>query len=203
MNGTETAGREIAPASERNREPILSVLREILAPVASVLEIASGTGQHAAYFTAASPSWRWQPSDRTGERFASIRAWAEDVPGDNLLPPIVLDVTEAWPALAVDAVFCANMVHIAPWDATLGLMRGAAAVLNPGGALILYGPFHKNGEATAPSNAAFDRSLQSRNPAWGVRDLADVSREAAATGLVFEREFAMPANNLTLVFRRG
>lgn len=198
-----TDRRESAPAASRNKEPILAVLRQVLAAQAAILEIASGTGEHGAHFAAAMRGWHWQPSDRTDERFASIRAWGEDAEGGNLATPIILDVTETWPALRVDAVFCANMIHIAPWAATLGLMRGAAGVLKPGGALILYGPFHKNGEATASSNTDFDRSLQNRNPAWGLRDLVDVTREAAANSLAFEREFAMPANNLTLVFRRG
>jgi SAM-dependent methyltransferase len=203
MTGETGFGRESSPAAQRNRQPILAVLRDVLPEAAEILEIASGTGEHAAWFAAAMPGWRWQPSDRTDERFGSIGAWAREVPGGNLAPPIVLDTTGPWPPLALDAVFCANMIHIAPWEATLGLLRGAAQVLRPSGRLLLYGPFHKNGAATAPSNAEFDRSLKSRNPAWGVRDLAEVAREAAAHGFTLEREFTMPANNLTVVFRRN
>jgi hypothetical protein len=190
------------PATQRNKEPILNVLRRVLPPDAAVLEIASGTGEHAAHCAAAMPGWRWQPSDCRDERFASIRAWAAATPASTVLPPVLLDVTAPWPPLAADAIFCANMIHIAPWEATLGLLRGAAALLPAGGPLILYGPFHKDGAPTAPSNAEFDRSLRARDPAWGVRDLTAVAGEAAACGFRLEQEFPMPANNLMPVFRR-
>jgi hypothetical protein len=204
MNETPRDPRRSSPPAQRNKDPILAVLKDILPREAFVLEIASGTGEHGAHFAAAVAGWRWQPSDRNDEGFDSIRAWSETVPHGRVRPPLVLDVTAAWPPFEAppDAVFCANMIHIAPWEATLGLMRGAGAALPPGGALILYGPYHRDGQPTAPGNAAFDESLRARNASWGVRDLGQVQAAAAAAGLAFRREWAMPANNLTLLFRR-
>ena len=192
-----------APAAERNREPIAAVLREVLPEQGLLLEIAAGTGEHAAYLAPLFPGLAWQPSDPDPEAMSSIEAWQADSGADNLLPPVFLDAaSETWPIDAADAVLCINMVHISPWSATEGLMRGAGRLLPPGGPLILYGPYRRDGVPTAPSNEAFDASLKSRNPAWGLRELEAVQAEAAGQGLGFERLYEMPANNLSLVFRR-
>ena len=188
------------PATGRNREPILAVLRQVLPSSGTVLEIASGSGQHVSFFAEALPDLHWQPSDVEPGLLASIRAWSE--PLDNVAPPVELDVTSpAWPLESCDAVFCANMVHIAPWEACLGLLAGAGRVLRDGGPLCLYGPFMVQDRHTAPSNAAFDRSLAARDSRWGVRDLDAVEKEAKSNGLELDRVFEMPANNLTVVFR--
>lgn len=191
------------PATGRNREPILEALRPVLPQAGLVLEIASGSGQHAAYFAPAlSPQLRWQPTDRDPELLPSISAWSDGLA--NVLPPLVLDVTEdPWPVARADAIFCANMIHIAPWAACEGLMRGAGRVLSPGGLLALYGPFMRGGEHTAPSNARFDSSLRARDPAWGVRDLDAVAACAGGQGLYLEAALEMPANNLTVLLRRA
>jgi SAM-dependent methyltransferase len=193
--------RRHAPAAERNREPILAVLRRVLPRHGSVLEVASGTGQHVAHFAAALPDLVWQPSERDPESLPSIVAWSRGLP--NVLPPIVLDVTaEPWPIGTCDALFNANTIHIAPWDAGLALLRGAGRHLRPGGVLVLYGPYRIGGAHTAPSNDAFDADLRRRDPAWGVRDLEAVLDAAAAQGLRLVERVAMPANNQTLVLRR-
>ncbi len=193
--------RRQAPAVARNREPILDVLRERLPASGTALEIASGSGEHALAFAAAFPTLVWQPSDPDPANRASIAAWIASDGGPNLLPPLALDATaEIWPLATADAVLCINMIHIAPWAACLGLMRGAARLLAPGGLLYLYGPFMRDGAHTAPSNASFDESLRARDPAWGVRDLADVI--AAAEGFASPTVVAMPANNLSVLFRR-
>lgn len=192
-----------SPAAERNRAPILAVLRELLPGAARVLEIAAGTGQHAAHFAAARPDWDWQPTDADPGALSGIAARGAAVP--NLRPPLALDVrAEPWPVAvrSFDAVYCANLVHISPWACTAALMRGAARCLVPAGLLVLYGPYLVDGEATAPSNLAFDAELRARDAAWGLRRLADVVREAEAAGLASLRRVAMPANNLTLVLRR-
>lgn len=197
------AARLHAPAAERNRGPILEVLRRVLPPRGSVLEIASGAGQHVAFFAASLPGLRWQPSERDPSTFPSIRAWVEHEGATNVEPPIVLDVCmDPWPVSTFDAIFSANLLHIAPWEACLGLVRGAGRHLVPGGLLLLYGPFKIGGRHTAPSNEAFDRDLRSRDPAWGVRDVDQVSAAAAPHGLVLEEPVPMPANNQTLVYRR-
>lgn len=193
------------PATQRNREPILAVLRELLGHGDRVLEIGSGSGQHAAYFTTHLPSLHWQPSDVEDTTFASIRAWSED--RGNVASPRVIDVArpfEAWGVEreAFDAVFCANVIHIAPWEVCLGLLAGAAELLGAQGRLIFYGPFQREGRHTAPSNEAFDASLRTRDPRWGVRDLDVVTGEAARHGLLRDRVVEMPSNNLTAVFRR-
>ncbi|WP_207481131.1 DUF938 domain-containing protein [Arenibaculum pallidiluteum] len=194
--------RRHAPATERNRDPILSVLRQVLPASGLVLEVASGTGQHAAFLAAALPGLVWQPSDRDPELRASIAAWSAGLP--NLLAPLEIDATRRpWPVARADAVFCANMIHIAPWDAALGLVAGAAELLPGGAPLVLYGPFRRGGAHTAPSNAAFDEDLRARDPAWGVRDLERVAEAAAAVGFTAPEIHPMPANNLTVVFRRG
>lgn len=193
--------RRQAPAVARNREPILAVLRDHLPASGTALEIASGSGEHAVAFAAAFPGMIWQPSDPDPANRASIAAWIASDGGPNLLPPLALDATaEIWPLATADAVLCINMIHIAPWAACLGLLRGAARLLSPGGLLYLYGPFKRDGAHTAPSNAAFDESLRARDPAWGVRDLGDVI--AAAEGFASPTVVAMPANNLSVLFRR-
>ncbi len=191
-----------APAAERNRGPILEVLRRVLPAGARVLEVASGTGQHAAYF-AEHLDVRWMPTDADPASLPSIQAWRGEV-ADRVAAPIVLDTTtDPWPDVAIDAVFCANMIHIAPWEATPGLFRGAASRLPPGGLVVLYGPYRRGGAHTAPSNEAFDASLRARDPRWGVRDLEAVVAEAEAHGLALAEIVEMPANNLTVVLRRG
>ena len=192
-----------APAAERNREPIAAVLGEALPERGLVLEVASGTGQHAAWFAGLFPHLRWQPSDPDPEALASIRAWREESGLANLLEPVLLDASaEAWPVEAADAILCINMVHISPWVATVGLMLGAGRLLAPGSPLLLYGPYRRAGVPTAPSNEAFDFSLRARDPRWGLRELKAVAAEAERHGLRFERLFEMPANNVTVVFRR-
>jgi len=195
--------RRHAPAAARNRDAILAVLRHVLPARGTVLEIASGTGEHAAHFAAALPGLVWQPSDGDDAALASIDAWAADSGAASIRPALHLDVTETpWPVAQVDAVFCANMIHIAPWQAALSLLSEAGRILTRGGPLILYGPFMRDGQHTAPSNEDFDRSLRGRNPDWGVRDLAEVAGHADAAGLRLEETVSMPANNLTVIFRR-
>lgn len=192
--------RRHAPATARNRDPILAVLRDELPASGTVLEVASGTGEHAAWFAAALPGLTWQPTDGDAASLASIRSWTEDLP--NVRPPVVLDAaSDDWPVDGVDAVFCANMIHISPWASGLGLLAGAARRLPPGAPLVLYGPY-QTGADTAPSNLAFDASLRARDPSWGVRDLDAVLAAAAAVGLDHTRTVTMPANNLILVLRR-
>ena len=192
-----------APATARNREPILEVLARWLDGPRRVLEIASGTGQHAVFFAARMPAISWQPSDVDASYLDSITSWVEEAGLSNLAPPIVLDATSAsWPVDPVDAVFNANMIHIAPWAVAAGLLAGAGRVLVPGGLLFLYGPFRVGGAHTAASNAAFDESLRARNPEWGVRDLERVIETAAANGLEHVETNALPANNQLTVFRR-
>jgi len=194
-------GRRSAPATLRNREPILAVLRRVLPESGLVLEIASGTGEHAAFFAEALPGVRWQPSDPDPGALDSIAAWTEGL--ETVLPPLSLDAAaDVWPVARARAIVCINMIHISPWAATEGLMRGAGRVLDPGAPLYLYGPYRRGGEHTAPSNAAFDADLRARNPGWGVRDLEAVIAEAGRNGLAFEELVEMPANNLSVVFRR-
>ena len=193
-----------APATERNRDPIAAVLREVLPTNGLVLEVASGTGEHAAYFARLFPGLDWQPSDPDPAALTSIEAWAADEGLPNLRAPVELDAAgDTWPIDRADAVLCVNMVHISPWSATLGLLRGAARVLGPGAPLVLYGPFRREGVSTAPSNEAFDASLKARNPVWGLRLLEDVAAEAGKVGFSLEWVGEMPANNVTVVFRRG
>ena len=202
--------RQIAPAAERNKGPILDVLRRAL-PHAGlvlphgglVLEIASGTGQHVAHFAAHLPGLIWQPSDPNTACHASINAWVRDAGLANVRPALALDVTqEPWPVDRADAIVCINMIHISPWAATEALMQGAERLLPPGGVLCLYGPYKRGGQHTAPSNAEFDASLQARNPAWGVRNLEDVLDLAAHHGLDLVEVVEMPANNLSVILRR-
>jgi SAM-dependent methyltransferase len=198
-----SGGKAHAPAAARNREPIAEVLKTVLPPSGIVIEIASGTGQHVAHFARLFPQLLWQPTDRDCEAVESIAAWREEAKLANLLPPLRLDAQSAdWPVAAADAILCINMVHISPWEATVGLMRGAGRLLAPGAPLILYGAYIRDEVPTAPSNLAFDESLRRRNPSWGLRTLEAVSAEAEKNGFAFEQLFEMPANNLTVVFRK-
>ena len=198
-----TQSARTAPAVARNREPILQVLRACLPHPALVLEIASGTGEHAVWFSRALSALTWQPTDQNPEALESIAAWRDAASLPNLLPPLRLDASaESWPVARADAVVAINMIHIAPWTATQGLMAGAERVLTSGGLLYLYGPFHEDGMHTAASNAAFDTDLRARNPAWGVRDLDEITALAERHGINALERIAMPANNLSLVFRR-
>jgi len=193
--------RRSSPAALRNREPILEILRTVLPPTGTVLELASGSGEHVVHFAAALPNLTWQPSDPSVEALASIGAWAAAERLENVLPPLNLDATaESWPIERADAVIAINMVHISPWAATLGLLRHAGNLLPNGGPLFLYGPYQRENEALAPSNAAFDADLRARNPAWGLRYLEEVAREAEAVSLKLDRVVAMPANNLSVIF---
>jgi SAM-dependent methyltransferase len=187
----------------RNRDPILAVLRSFLPSGGTVLEIASGTGEHAEYFARHLPHLVWQPTDPDPDALASISAHRSAAQLGNLLAPVRLDVTASdWPIRQADAVVSINMIHISPWIAAQGLMSGAARLLSAGEVLYLYGPFKENGIHTAPSNAAFDASLRARDPLWGVRDVSDVCELAGSHGFEFAERVAMPANNLSLVFRR-
>jgi SAM-dependent methyltransferase len=192
-----------APAAARNREPILGVLRDFLPRPALVLEIASGTGEHAVWFSSALSALTWQPTDHDPEALKSIAAWRDMAGPPNLLPPLWLDASaEIWPVAQADAVVAINMVHIAPWTATQELIAGAARVLTQGGLLFLYGPFREGGMHTGAGNAAFDADLRARDPSWGIRDLDDIAALARLHGLMGPERIAMPANNLSVVFRR-
>jgi len=196
-----TDHRAYAPATARNREPILAVLKRILPPSGLVLEISAGTGEHAAFFAAALPALEWQPTDLDQRSLLSIAAHRAAAELGNLMPPLALDVTwPQWPVERTDAVVCINMIHIAPWAACQGLMAGVARTLPPGGVLYLYGPYKEGGEHTAESNRRFDLDLQLRNPSWGVRNLEDVAVLAGEFGLVHIETVVMPANNRSLVF---
>jgi hypothetical protein len=201
-----TASRPCSPAAERNKGPILEQLRALLpARGGLLLEIASGSGQHAAHFAAALPHWRWQPSERDDDALAAIEAWRHDTAAPpNLLAALRLDVTAArWPlAGQVDAMFCANLLHIAPWPVCAALMSGAARHLTADGVLLTYGPYLEAEVPTTPSNLAFDADLRRRDAAWGLRHLDDVAACAAAAGLRLDRRIAMPSNNLLLAWRR-
>jgi SAM-dependent methyltransferase len=190
-------------APERNKQPILEVLERVLPARGRVLEIASGSGQHAVHFAAGLPALEFLPSDIEATHLASIRAWVEETRLPNLCAPRALDVCDAdWEVGMLEAIFSANMIHIAPWRCAIGLFDGAARHLQPRGVLVLYGPFHMGGQPTAPSNAEFDLDLRRRDPSWGVRDLEAVIALGAERGLEFTERVPMPANNQTLVFRR-
>jgi len=189
-----------APATERNRDPIAAVLAEEVVATSKVLEIASGTGEHVAWFAARFPDMDWQPSDPDAGALASIAAWSEGLA--NILPPLEIDAS-AGDFPAADAILCINMVHISPWEATLGLLAGAGKVLAPGGPLILYGPYRREGVETAPSNEAFELWLKEKDPRFGLRYVEAVSAAAAVQGLELVRLVEMPANNLMLVYRKS
>ncbi len=198
-----TDARKDYPATSRNREPILEVLRRVLPQQGLVLEIAAGTGQHAAFFASALPQLSWQPTDPDPELRASIDAWRAEAALDNLLPALDLKTTTLpWPVAEADAIYCANMIHIAPWSAAQGLLQGAGRLLGPGGVLVLYGPFHRDGGPTSESNARFDASLRGRDSSWGVRHLEEVAEVARENGLELDEVVGMPANNLSVIFRR-
>ncbi len=191
-------------ATERNGPPILQALSTWLAPQAQVLEVASGTGQHAAHFAQVQPGWNWQPSGPDPATLPHIATRCAGLP--NVRAPLALDVLQApWPVegAGFDAVYCANMLHIAPWSVTPAFFQGAARCLVAGGVVVVYGPFIVDGEPVLPSNAAFDADLRARNPLWGLRRLAEVTQAAADAGLVLQERLAMPANNLLLRFSRG
>lgn len=192
-----------APATGRNRAPILGVLRRVLVDHELVLEIASGSGEHAVFFAAALPHLRWQPSDRDADALASIEAWRAEAGLPNLEPALALDVcAPRWPLARADAVVCINMLHISPWSASVALFEGAARLLAAGAPLVTYGPYRFGGR-TAPSNDAFDASLRAQDPSWGVRDVDELGALARRTGFDLEESVAMPANNHTLVWRRS
>jgi Protein of unknown function (DUF938) len=198
--------RQYAPATERNRLPILEVLQQVLPPSGTILEISSGTGEHAVFFAPRLQPRHWLPSDPNPEARASIVAWQQQETIANLSPPIALDAADPrWEveeqAHDIGAIVNINMIHIAPWSACQGLMAGAGRILSPGGILYLYGPYKRDGKHTAPSNAAFDESLKLRNPEWGVRDLETVIAEAQGQGLELSQIVEMPANNLSVVFQ--
>lgn len=199
------SGLPHSPAADRNKEPILAVLRSVLPERGAALEIAAGTGQHAAFFAAALPQWTWLPTDVDPAMLPAIAARISASGLQNVPQPVALDVTaSAWPdfAQAFDAIYCANMLHIAPWEACAGLMRGAARHLAPDGVLVTYGPYLEDDVPTAPGNLAFDQSLRARDPAWGIRRREDVEAQARSAGLALRERHAMPANNLLLVFGR-
>lgn len=198
------SARQKSPSTARNREPILNVLQRVLAPDARVLEIASGSGEHAVYVAAAMPDLNWQPSDPDADARASIAAWIESEALRNVHMPISIDVRDAnWGVESdapFDAVIAINMIHISPWQATLGLMAGAQRLLRAGGVLFTYGPYKRDGRHTAPSNATFDASLKARDSAWGIRDVSEVEAAANESSLTLREIVEMPANNLSLVF---
>ena len=195
--------RREAPAAARNRQPILDVLQPRLPERGLVLEIASGTGEHVVHYAAARPGLTFQPSDPDAGARASIDDWVRTLGLDNVRPALEIDVTRAtWPVERADAVLCCNMIHIAPWEAAVGLVTGAARLLPPGGLLFTSGPYRLDGRHTAPSNEAFDADLKRRNPAWGVRDLEAVTELALGLGFGEPDIVEMPANNLSLLFKR-
>ncbi len=207
MNRHREGRKRHAPATERNREPILEVLRRVLPESGVVLEIASGSGQHGAWLAPRLAPLEWQPSDRDAAALASISAWAEDAAGGIVLPPLVLDAGAGdWGlgdlAPRITALVAINLIHIAPWSVARGLLAGAGRLLPAGGVLYMYGPYRRGGHATAPGNVRFDAELRAENPNWGVRELEAVTAEAETNGLTLTEVVDMPANNLSLIFRR-
>ena len=193
--------KRFSDACERNRAPILTILRRVFADRRLVLEIGSGTGQHAAYFAPELPHLAWQPSD-VAENLPSIRLWRDDAHAPKLLEPVELDVDRPFPAVPADAVFSANTCHIMSWPLVEKMFSGVASLLPPGGVFALYGPFHYGGKPTSPSNAEFDAWLRGRDPASGIRNFEDIRELAARHCLALEEDNAMPANNRLLVFRK-
>lgn len=199
-----------SPAADRNKQPILEVLQKTLPRRGLALEIASGTGEHAAWFGAGLPAWIWQPTDTDPQALPTIAARSAAAGLTNVRVPLLLDVqAPRWPSAgppfeeSFDAIFCANMLHIAPWSACAGLMRGSVRHLALDGVLVTYGPYFEAAPPPAPGNLAFDQSLRERNPQWGIRRLDDIKREALQVGLALRARHPMPANNLLLVFGRG
>jgi len=196
-------GRQDAPSAARNRDPILGVLRRVLPPRGKVLEIGSGTGQHAVHFAAALPGLRWQPTDPDPALRASIAAWIAHAQAANVAPPLALDVeAQPWPVDAADAVVCINVLHVAPWRVVPALFAGAARVLPAGAPLVLYGPYRRADVPTVESNERFDAQLRAHDPEWGLRNIEHVARAAGAAGIDLVETLAMPANNLCVVLRR-
>ena len=195
--------RRYAPATLRNRDFILDILREVLSVRGEILEIASGSGEHVVHFAKSLPNLDFRPSDPDPDSLQSIAAWVKATRVTNVRAPIILDASQSpWPIASADGIICINMVHISPWDASLGLIKGAAAILPPGAPFYLYGPYKRQGFETVPSNQAFDRSLGNHNPAWGLRDLEAVAAMAQSVGFSIPIITEMPANNLSVVFRR-
>jgi SAM-dependent methyltransferase len=203
MSPSHSPQRQHAPATERNREPILAILRRVLPASGVVLEIASGTGQHVTHFAAALPDLVWQPSDPDADARASIAAWTAQAGLTNVRAPLELDVERTpWNVDTAQALICINMIHISPWTATQALFDGAARLLGSGGVLYLYGPYRRHGLHTSPSNEAFDQQLRSRNPVWGVRNMEAVVALGQAQGFVCGEPIEMPANNFSLVLTK-
>jgi len=204
MSYANAMAKGFAPAAERNRQPILDVLRRVLPPAGLVLEVASGTGQHVLFFSEHLPALQWQPTDTSSDALRSIGAWVDEAARENLLPPLELDVRwPDWPVTTADALMCINMIHISPWETTDALFRGASELLTGGSHLITYGPYRLHGAHTAPSNAAFDESLRSRNARWGIRDIDELTELGSRTGFTLQERVDMPANNMTLVWTRS
>jgi hypothetical protein len=198
LKGVHDDGRVVWAATDRNKDPILEVLTEVLPEAGVLLEIAAGTGQHAAHFAERFPGLTWHPTEFDKELHASIDAWCKDL--ENVRGAVFLDTTaDAWPVEEANAVYVCNMTHIAPWEATLGLLEGASRVLSAGGPLAVYGPFMRGGEHNSEGNAKFDVSLKERDASWGLRDIDVIEEEAKARGLVLDRVVEMPANNRTLI----
>lgn len=196
--------RKYAPATQRNREPIRQVLEAELAGSGLLVEIAAGTGEHAVYLSRAFPEWQWQPTDPDPEALSSIAAWKAEEGAANLLAPVQLDASaEKWPLNGADALLCVNMTHISPPAATIGLFAAAGRLLPSDAPLLIYGPFLESGVETTQSNIDFDASLKARDPAWGLRDAGWLDELAQANGLRRTARHAMPANNLTLVYRKN
>ena len=202
MNKPNKTERLVFPAADRNQSAIFKVLKPRLTSVKRALEVASGSGQHVAYFASRCPHVTWQPSDIDRKHRQSIIAWTKGM--SNVLSPINLDATAAtWSIIpSVDMIFCANMIHIAPWNASLGLLAHSSELLAVGGYLAIYGPFMEDGLHNAPSNAQFDIDLKTRDPNWGIRDLTQIKKIAQKHGLKLEDKTSMPANNFTLFFRK-
>jgi hypothetical protein len=195
-----------SPAAERNKQPIAAVLARVLPATGLVLEVASGTGQHAEHFARTLPALTWQPTEADADMLAALGARVQRAALPNLLAPLAFDVHDAQrpvvSAASVAAIFCSNMIHIAPWSACAALLAHAELWLTPGAPLVLYGPFKRDGAHTAPSNAAFDADLRRRNPTWGLRDLEDVVELARRHAIALVEVVAMPANNVTVVLQR-
>ncbi len=199
--------KQYAPATQRNREPILEVLLRVLPPSGNILEVASGTGEHSIFFAPAFSSRQWIPSDPNAISRDSIEAWRKESLIDNIHSPLNINAQDSiWEIekefLDITTIININMIHISPWSACLGLMEGAKRLLPSGGILYLYGPYKQEGKHTALSNEAFDESLRDQNPEWGVRNLEDVIKVAEDNGLVFKEKVAMPANNLSVIFEK-
>jgi (2Fe-2S) ferredoxin len=199
--------KKYASATEKNRQPILEILKKSIPPTGNILEVASGSGEHSLFFAPHFPQQKWIPSDKEKECLDSIKAWRQDCLTDNLQSPLMIDVVESnwYQGLTnenINAIVCINMIHISPWETCLGLMTGAGKILPPDGILYLYGAYKINNQHTAPSNQEFDWYLRSQNSAWGVRNLDDVVEVAEKKDLIFEKKVSMPSNNFSLIFRK-